>query len=92
MSDITGQRHWGHPVAFALILEISYKLNPVDLICFRLAIVPLIAELPIQIGNNTAGDSNAHPKYIDENEKFVLHQTPKGDEQVILDHGLGLKN
>jgi hypothetical protein len=44
------------------------------------------AEFPIQICYNATGDRDAHPKYIDENKKLVLHQASKCDEQVVFEH------
>ena len=72
---------------FVLIAD-SFRVN---LFGSQLTPIPTDAEVPVEICHHAACNGDAHSKYIDENEEFVLHETTKGDEKVVFYHAANIK-
>ncbi|MBK7649899.1 MAG: hypothetical protein IPJ20_02915 [Flammeovirgaceae bacterium] len=39
-----------------------------------------------EVAGDTLRDGDPHPKYVDEDEEFVLHHTSQGDQKVVFNH------
>lgn len=67
-------------------VDLVPELHTIYIFRVGLLHVPVMAEAPVEIRQDTKCDRQAHAEDVDEDEHFLLHKAAHSNEEIVFEH------